>query len=251
MVWQKAVLGHGGCPAFCQAPLPPGKGLAYFDRMKRIAANSIRQATMPTSFRLYLQAELVRRCAGNPHYSLRAFAKHLAIDHATLSQFLRCKRRFTPAAIEKLGKRLGIDYHTLSLFIAREQGTQLHQAAATFQEVQQLAHDTANLISDWYHFSILELVQLPHFQPGSRWIARVLGITPDEVNIAVTRLLRLGLLEMKSQSCWVTKSNLVAASINEFARTTIERLQEQVQKLLAMAERVNGHRSKTNTKRQH
>jgi hypothetical protein len=52
----------------------------------------------------------------------------------------------------------------------------------------------------WYHFAILELTRLQDFQPDSRWIARVLGLNPDEVNIALARLMRLGLLEMVSTS---------------------------------------------------
>ena len=217
--------------------------------MKIQATDAVPSSTAPGTFRLHLQAELGRRCAGNPQYSLRAFAKHLAIDHATLSQLLRCKRRFTPGTIEKLGRRLGLDPHTIAGYIAWEQQAgHLHQSAATLQEVQQLAHDTANLVSDWYHFSILELVQLPQFQPDSRWIARVLGITPDEVNIAVTRLMRLGLLEMRDHDRWVAKLAYASASMNDFTQATIERLLDQVHKLLAVAERVNGRGSKKLTK---
>jgi hypothetical protein len=36
------------------------------------------------SFASYLRAELARRCAGNERYSLRAFARDLEIEHATL-----------------------------------------------------------------------------------------------------------------------------------------------------------------------
>jgi hypothetical protein len=64
--------------------------------------------TPATNFRLLLQAELGRRCAGNTHYSLRAFAKFLALDHATLSQLLRGKRRLTARTIVKLGTRLSL-----------------------------------------------------------------------------------------------------------------------------------------------
>jgi len=39
--------------------------------------------TPETSFRLYLQSELARRCARNSQYSLRAFALHLDLDHST------------------------------------------------------------------------------------------------------------------------------------------------------------------------
>jgi uncharacterized protein (TIGR02147 family) len=208
------------------------------------AIHTVPSSTAPGTFRLHLQAELGRRCAGNPQYSLRAFAKHLAIDHATLSQLLRCKRRFTPATIEKLGRRLGLDPHAIAGYIAWEQQAgRLHESVATLEEVQQLAHDTANLISDWYHFSILELVGLPQFRPDTRWIARVLGITPDEVNIALTRLMRLGLLEMRRHDRWIAKSSQAAANMNDFTRATVERLHEQVRKLLAVADRLNGPRT--------
>jgi uncharacterized protein (TIGR02147 family) len=213
------------------------------------ANQAVSASTAAGSFRLHLQAELGRRCAGNPHYSLRAFARHLAVDHATLSQLLRGRRRSTPATIEKLAQRLGLDAHTIALYVADEQQAgQMHESAAAMREVQQLAHDTVNLISDWYHWSILELVRLPEFQPDTRWIARVLGITPDEVNIAVTRLVRLGLLEMRSRDQWVDRCGSATASMNDFAQATIERLQEQVHKLLAVAARVNGARTRQSLK---
>ncbi len=215
------------------------------DGVKAKATKAVPSSTAPGTFRIYLQAELGRRCAGNPQYSLRAFAKHLAIDHATLSQLLRGKRRFTPGTIEKLGQRLGLDAPTIAGYQSGEQqASHLYESAVNLQEVQQLANDTAKLVSDWYHFSILELVQLPDFRPDSRWIARVLGITPDEVNIAVTRLTRLRLLEMTAHDRWTAKSTAAAASMNGFAQATIERLLDQVHKLLAVAERVNGRKPK-------
>jgi uncharacterized protein (TIGR02147 family) len=210
-------------------------------KAKRTSAVSC--STTPGTFRLHLQTELGRRCAGNPQYSLRAFAKYLVIDHATLSQLLRCKRRFTQATIEKLGKRLRLDDSLIAGYVAWEQqASQLAESAATLHEVQQLARDTANLISDWYHFAILELIHLPQFKPDTRWIARVLEITPDECNVALTRLMRLRLLEMKATDCWIDRSGSAAASMNEFAQATIAKLQEQVGRLLAVATRVNGSR---------
>ncbi len=214
------------------------------DGVKTKRTNAVPSSTAPGTFRLHLQAELGRRCAGNPHYSLRAFAKYLAIDHATLSQLLRCKRRFSPATIEKLGRRLGIDSSLIAGYIAREQqARQLVESATTLHEVQQLAKDTANLVSDWYHFAILELIHLPQFKPDTRWIARVLEITPDEVNVALTRLMRLRLLEMKAPDRWIDRSGSAAASMNDFAQATIAKLQEQVNRLLAVAIRVNGSKA--------
>ena len=53
-----------------------------------------------------------------------------------------------------------------------------------------------NLISTpfsfFLHQAILELTQVKGFQIDSRWIARRPGISVDEVNVALQRLLRLG-----------------------------------------------------------
>ncbi len=59
-------------------------------------------------FRARLQCELARRCADNPHYSLRAFALDLRTDHSTLSQLLRGKRALSQGTIERLGDHLGL-----------------------------------------------------------------------------------------------------------------------------------------------
>jgi hypothetical protein len=48
------------------------------------------------------------------------------------------------------------------------------------------------MISDWYHFAILDLTRLDDFQPEPAWVSRKLGLTVSEVKIAVERLLRLG-----------------------------------------------------------
>ena len=99
-------------------------------------------------------------------------------------------------------------------------------------EVQQLARDAASLLSDWSHLGILELIHLEEFNPDTRWIARVLGLTPDEVNVAVTRLVRLGLLKMAARDRWIDKSGKAAAGLAEFAQAAVQRLSEQVRTLL-------------------
>jgi uncharacterized protein (TIGR02147 family) len=182
---------------------------------------------------LFLQRELAWRCARNPQYSLRAFANYLGTDHATLSQLLRGKRRLTTRALSKLGTRLGLDQPAIAAYVVyEEQATHLSANPVQLAEVQQLARDAAGLISDWSHLGILELTHLPEFRPDTRWIARVLGITPDEVNLAVTRLVRLGFLEMAARDRWIDRSGDAASGLAEFAEATIQKLAEQVRSLV-------------------
>src|SRR5262249_24060413 len=54
--------------------------------------------------------------------------------------------------------------------------------------------DAFDLISDWCHFAILELAKVRGFRSEPKWIAKKLSLSPLEVNLAVARLVRLGLL---------------------------------------------------------
>ena len=95
------------------------------------------------------------------------------------------------------------------------------------------------MIADWYHYAVLELTRLHGFEPD--WqrlrIARVLGITTDEVNLAVTRLVRLGLLEMASRTRWIDKSGDTTTSLAEFTRSAVQHLSRQVRQLMLGAMR--------------
>jgi len=186
-----------------------------------------------TSFRLFLQQELARRCSRNSQYSLRSFALQLDKDHSTLSQLLRGKRPMTAKMIEQIGCKIGLERDLIDSFIAREKVA--GPSDAPLAEIQQLTQDTAELVSNVYHYTILELVRLKEFKADSRWIARVLGITTDEVNIALNRLIRLGLLEMADRNRWVDKSGDTTASFDEFTGIAIQRLSEQVRKLFMRA----------------
>jgi len=202
------------------------------------------RAELP-DFRRFLQTELARRCNGNPQYSLRAFAKSLGVDHSTLSQLLRGKRRFTSATIEKLAGRLGVGGDQAAAFIEFERRNDGNNPAVTHEAIVQLAHDAVSLISEWYPFAILELVRLQEFTPDTRWIARVLGIAPDEVNVALHRLLRMGLLEMSERGRWRTNVGEAGPTVESFHLATISRLSEQVQKLASAVAECNRMALKT------
>lgn len=230
-------VGHPGCPGFQAEGIVWRLGRCYDGRVKTTITAAVEQMSRTTSFRLFLQQELARRCSTNPQYSLRSFALHLEKDHSTLSQLLRGKRPMTEKTIEQFGRRLGLERTMIDSFISREKLAGPHDApfAEANQVAKQLTHDTAELVSNVYHYTILELVRLAEFNPDSRWIARVLGITTDEVNIALNRLIRLGLLEMEARDRWVDRSGDTTASFDEFAGIAVQRLSEQVRKLFVAA----------------
>ena len=181
------------------------------------------------SFRHRLQAELARRCADNPRYSLRAFAAHLDVDHSSLSQILRDRRRLTEESIRRFGKRLGLDDVEVARYVSNQERIEIRRAEPRPEAVQltRLAQDAAEVVGGWQHFALLELTRLEGFRADSRWVARVLGLTVDEVNLALQRLVRLRLLRMEGPDRWVDLTGDAVLDASGLDRVTLGRVVSQ------------------------
>jgi transcriptional regulator with XRE-family HTH domain len=124
-------------------------------------------------FHELLASELTRRRAGNPRYSLRAFARHLGIDHSALSQILRGRRRLTTRVLRRLGAALRLPQ------------AEIERAAGAAN-----ADAIAAVVAD------------PAFRPDCRWIASKLAMRLDDVQIALHEVLRSGRVVMRSHARW-------------------------------------------------
>lgn len=85
----------------------------------------------------------------------------------------------------KLAERLCLDPKERTVFLNNFSGRLDYEA---------LSVDQFKVISDWYHFAILSLIETKDFRNGRRWIAKRFGIRIDEVKKALNRLIRLGLI---------------------------------------------------------
>ena len=185
------------------------------------------------SFRRHLQGELGRRCARNPRYSLRAFARHLGVDHSTLSQILRGRRALGPTAIGRMGRKLGLDAATLHLYVEVERHERA-RAAAPPSAAEQLTRDAIAVLAEPHHLALLELTQLPDFRADVRWAARVLGVSADDVNIALSRMARIGLLRMERDR-GTSYAGDAAVTARLFHEATLRLLYERLQSAPARA----------------
>ncbi len=174
------------------------------------------------SFRQRLQEELAARCGRNARYSLRAFANFLGIDHASLSQLMRGKRAMSEPSIRRLGARIGLMPADIEHYVAtRETAPAAHAVSG----------DVAEVLRQGPAFAILELMRLRDFRPNVRWIARMLGVEGDEVNIALQHLLRLGFLHMESATQWRDLTNGDLHHEEEFTQLSLERLLARAQEM--------------------
>ena len=173
-------------------------------------------------FRFLLQQEFLRRCKKNERYSLRSFAKSLGIEASPLSAMLRGRRPVTSKMVVRLGTALGMSL---------EEVYEIQSRVATPE--QRIALDEYAVISDWYHYAILELIRVRSFKPDLGYVARALSITKTEANIAVERLQRIGLLRTSADGAWIDASqNGFATNINGgLTSEASKKLQRQVLEL--------------------
>lgn len=167
-----------------------------------------------SQFRELLREELKTRSQANPSYSLRAFAKQLAISPASLSMVMGGKCPVTLSFVEKIGAKLKIeeeDIHKYQLNLLNEKSNINYK----MRDFEMIDHDRVNLIKDWYHYAILNLMRTKGFQQKPSWIAKRLGITLGEAQSAVERLEKVGLLKIVNGKWKDTTSQFTSHTNNK------------------------------------
>lgn len=131
----------------------------------------------------------------NPAWSQRAFAKKLGVSSGALSEMMKGKRSISPKMKTKIASVLQLSpLEQLEFF----EETLPQALKPQKQDYYKLTTDQFHLISDWWHFAILNLVKTKGFKANNRWIAERLGLTEKIVFEAWERLFRLGHLKREN-----------------------------------------------------
>lgn len=184
-------------------------------------------------FRVLLQNELARRCQANPAYSLRAYARSLGTDVGNLSKILAKKRSVGKNTIQKFAGKLGLGPQEIALYLSGAQSIankakQGVGAKLADPQFHQLTIDQFQMIAEWQHFSILELMRLDDFKPSPSWVAKRLGISLHEVNASIERLQRLEILEVTRDGKWIDRIDGKSTSLpNPHSSTAHRKLQQK------------------------
>lgn len=177
--------------------------------------------------RTAIQREFLDRCKKNPAYSLRAFAKYLEIDQSFLTRILKGQRSITTSFAHSVGSKLGLKpAQVKSLFNA---GT------AAMPGFLPLADDEFEIISDWRHFAVLELVKTKGFVLDYQAMAKRLDIHVEEVRDVLERLQRLNFTQIKNKkvkllspnTTW-TNSQTTTDARKQFQRSLIAKSLEAI-----------------------
>lgn len=169
-----------------------------------MAANGFESIFDATTVNDFLRRELDRRLGNNPRYSMRAFARALGMSPGELSEVLREKRPISAKACQKVATALDLSpaefKHLLVLAttaVGRDKAGDpmpMKTQLATSQ-AHRLDEDRFRLVSDWWCFAILNLLDIDDIRWTRVEIAERFGITQLQAQAAMDRLERLGLVK--------------------------------------------------------
>ena len=189
----------------------------------------------------FLAHELERRQASNKAYSLRAYARDLDLSPSRLSQVLNKKQGLSFEVAEDIARKLNLTEakkewfcHSVGAQHARsskerdnfKERIQKYQSEARIHSEIQLEY--FKVISDWYHFAILELTYLESFENRPEWIADILGISEGQAESAIERMKSLGLMKEENGKLvdtfkfLATPSDVPSESLRKFNRQLME-----------------------------
>ena len=187
-----------------------------------------------------LRAVLLKKIKNNTAYSARAFARDIGVSPSFVTQILNGKKKINLNRAIDIVKALRLtDNEKQSLIgaVLSENGMELQVKSQPKKNlINDLSEDQFSVVADWYHFAILDLSTTKGFESTPAWIAKRLGLTPFEVEMALIRLIKVGLLvksgntykKAKTQIEFPTKLSLT--SVREHHRQMMDRAKLQLDK---------------------
>jgi uncharacterized protein (TIGR02147 family) len=167
-----------------------------------------------SSYRVFLRDVLAERITRNPAYSLRSMAKGLGLSPASLSRIQKGQRNLSFQNAVRVSRKLQLKEKESEYFCylvqlesskspdVQEELLNRIRVLRRRREVHRIPLDRFRLIADWYHIPILEMTDLKGFIMTPLSIASRLGISAIEAGAAVDRLVRLGLIERRSEGVY-------------------------------------------------
>lgn len=189
-----------------------------------------------------LQNALAERVSVNHRYSLRAFARDIGLSPQQLSNVMNGRRGLSPELAEKIASQINLSELEKTIFLeslkakfARRKSERAIakgkiQSLKAQGEVKGLEIDLFRVISNWYHFAIVELIKISEEKTQkAAHFATKLGITLSETHAALERLERVELIT-KTKSGWtanqditVTDHALPSEAVRKFHKQILEK----------------------------
>ncbi|HMN68083.1 MAG TPA: TIGR02147 family protein [Bdellovibrionales bacterium] len=180
------------------------------------------QNYFPDDPRVYLREELQMRKRRRASYSLRAFARDLSMSPSSLCEFLAGRQGLSKDRVTGISRRLNLSNDQMEHFwnlveaqfgrssqAKRIAGVKANQRAKNSHN--RLTLERFQLISEWHHFVILEILGLDGKPYDLKDIAEILDLPIPTIRNSIRRMQTLDLVEeitTDTNTTYRVKSNL-------------------------------------------
>lgn len=187
-----------------------------------------------------LQESYQEKREKNAHFSMNAFANFLGVSPSQLNEIFKGKCGLSRERAKQIVEKLNFSELQKKLFclsvIATHSRSKKEKSDAKKELLKlkkdvsvQIQLDVFSVISCWYHFAILELLNLDEFEPSVKWISKRLNVESGLISQAVQRLIKVGLIREESGN-WVRSEGLIQTT-NDIPSIGIKKYHSQVLRL--------------------
>ncbi len=186
------------------------------------------------NFKDFLKVELEQRQIGNSRYSLRAFARDLELSPSRLSEVMNGKGSLSCSSALKVAKNLNLTKKEMKIFTSlvnlqnssskkNKNDAHIYLKNINDNNTLSLSQDTFNLISEWYYFAILSVLELDECNGESQWIAKRLNLAIDTTEDALSTLLALSMVEKTAVGWRLPKEKVSFQTTNEIQSISLRK----------------------------
>jgi uncharacterized protein (TIGR02147 family) len=159
----------------------------------------------------------------NPQYSTRAYAKKLGMSSGALTEILNGTRTVSKKIAERISIKLTLDPMERSN-VMKDYITAANKKRVSKEQVEylKLSMDQFAMMSEWYYFAILSMMQTRGFESSVEFVAERLGLSVPVVEKAIERMNRLGMITISEDGTW-TRSKGGHRTTDDLANVSIQK----------------------------
>lgn len=179
--------------------------------------------------------------AKNKNFSIRALAKRLEMQPGATNEILKGERRVSRKIAEKIALKLQLDpterMNMLKDFpekMKRKSKFRPDKNGKALEEMK-LTAEQYSTVAEWLHFAILSLMNTANFKSDATWIAERFGVTTLDVEKAIERMIKVGLIVLedngellRTSSCTNTTDDVLNLSLQKAHLSDMEMAKEKI-----------------------
>ncbi len=157
---------------------------------------------------------LEARKSSNPKYSLRAFARDLDLDSASLSQIIRGKRKLPLRSVKEVANKIDLTPLEKSLFLESFFKKDLNLLGSEILDPRfELDESYYEIIAEWEYYAALELFSLDDLKEFSaETVSYSLNIDLTRAQEVIENLLKVELISKDEDGKYIQTHNDVKTS---------------------------------------